>query len=332
MIEFGAADIQFWLKSLSDQMFFATWLTASLLAMIVFLRIWRVRFGKVAVTNTRPTAKLSRVTHSTKWVGAFVICFGCATLKPPETISRSVEFPFDHSSVVVADVRPGEAGTACEANEPSLRVVLPGTPLLAHDASGKKILEPTVCELEVSKAGIARWRNLPTTVHDGIRQGKVRDGLSAYPTRMGVSDCNSLGCWSSSPTDARCAVVWNEPGARDSGIANHLCPAVLPAATKVTLLERFPKNNGATTVCELRILGQPAPSIEWRVLPASVVDAIRAGTRTDALRSYVDDDGIVHCSRQGCWSPMKAYERGCGIVCNQEQVCIEQPAAGKSVN
>lgn len=67
-----------------------------------------------------------------------------------------------------------------------------------------------VCQFEREAADgpIVRWRRLPLRVHLAIARGKVRDDLTAYPTELGISDCNSMGCWvPARQLDGGCAIV-----------------------------------------------------------------------------------------------------------------------------
>lgn len=98
-----------------------------------------------------------------------------------------------------------------------------------------------------------------------------------------------------------------------------------PVRSRLVLLERDAW--AARTVCELQLRDAAPSLVEWRALPVAVFNDIRSGKVPDALRAYVDGEGIVDCGRPGCWVALRADARGCGLVCDsQQQVCALPPA------
>lgn len=115
-------------------------------------------------------------------------------------------------------------------------------------------------------------------------------------------------------------VVWEEYGAADDRT-----PATPDASHRRLLL--FDRDAwAARTVCELRLGDGPQPAVEWRELPVETFNGIRSGEVPDALHAYVDGKGIVDCGQPGCWVPLRADARGCGLVCDsQKYVCALAP-------
>lgn len=110
-------------------------------------------------------------------------------------------------------------------------------------------------------------------------------------------------------------------GNRDGAPRHRPSSAVQFGRSRLVLLERDAW--AARSVCELQLGDAAPPFVEWRSLPVGIFNDIRSGKLPDALRAYVDGEGIVDCGRPGCWVPMRADARGCGLVCDsQQQVCV----------